>query len=110
MRDNTDENAVLLSNKIKAKEFGRRSYVVSAFTERQLFLEGYEYSVSPSDPIIADRRAHILNMFENNKDESAYFKKKGVTHLVLFKNLMDKDTKIYGNVIYENSAVVVTKL
>lgn len=110
VRDNTDENAVLLSNKIKAKEFGRRSYVVSAFTERQLFLEGYEYSVSPSDPIIADRRAHILNMFENNKDESAYFKKKGVTHLVLFKNLMDKDTKIHGNVIYENSAVVVTKL
>ena len=71
VRNHTDENAILLSNKIRAKEMGRRSYVVSAFTERQLFLEGYEYSVSPSDSIIANRRAHILNMFENNKDESA---------------------------------------
>lgn len=110
VRDHTNSDAILLSNKIRASKMGRRSYVVSAFTERQVFLEGYEYSASPKDSVIADRRAHILNMFENNTDESAYFKKNGVTHLVLFKNLIDEKTKIIGNVIYENASVVVTSL
>ena len=110
VRDHTEKNAVLLSNKISAKEMGRRSYVVSAFTERQVFLEGYEYGVSVNDPVISARREHIINMFENNTDESAYFKKNGVTHFVIFKNLMDKKIKISGEVIYENAAVIVTKL
>lgn len=109
IRDNVDNNAVLISNKIQLKD-GRRSFVVSSFSERQCYMEGYYYNVWKEDPVISKRHKLIVDLFEKKGDCSCALKEEGVTHVILFKSVNKKEPKVDGKVIYNDKAAKVIEL
>lgn len=108
-KDNIDKNAVVVSNKIFA-ENGWRSYVLSSFVERQVYLEGFLYSAGPNDKIVSHRLDLLKSFFADNYSAQGQLKKEGVTHVFVFKNLLKSTPKVRGINIFENSSVIIYKI
>lgn len=109
VRNHIEKDAVILSNKIQLKD-GKRSYVVSCYTERQSYMEGYKYSVSLKDPVISQRHKMVVDFFESQGSNSECLKNDGVNYVIYFKDVPQKEPKINGMVIFENKAAKVIKL
>lgn len=109
VRENVDKTAILISNKYVA-ENGFRTFVISAYTEHQTYMEGYFYSASIKDKTIRHRNDLLVRFFANDKSVQKQLQTEGVTHVVLFKNIQEAIPDIKGKVIYENSSVAVYAL
>ena len=108
-KENLDKSAVLISNKVFTEE-GRRSYVVSSYTERQTYLEGYLYSTSPNDKIIVHRLNLLKSFFLVDSFSLDKLQKEGVTHVILFKNIPDAMPNVRGVNVFENNSVVIYQI
>lgn len=109
-RENIDKHAILVSNKIFAKD-GSRSFVVSSYTEHQTYLEGYLYSASIKDPIICHRYSLLKSFFLSMEPSAlSYMKKEGVTHVVLFKNIPEAIPQVRGVNLFENNSVKIYQI
>lgn len=108
-KENIDKNAILISNKIFAED-GSRSYVISSYTERQTYLEGYLYSASSKDKTVAHRLNLLKLFFQNDFSAHNQLQKEGVTHVVLFKNIPKALPNVRGINIFENSSVVIYQI
>ena len=110
VRENIDKHAILVSNKIFAKD-GSRSFVISSYTEHQAYLEGYLYSASVKDPIICHRYSLLKSFFLSMEPSAlSHMKKEGVTHVVLFKNIPEAMPRVRGINLFENNSVIIYQI
>jgi hypothetical protein len=108
VRDNLPHDIVLATNKILAPE-ASRSFVTAAYTERQVYFEGYLATNLPYAEIV-DERINLLSAYYSGKNwAKEELISAGVTHAVLYKAFGSPNAQL-GNVIFENSAMVVYKL
>ena len=108
-RDHLPESAILLTNKGLAPVNGYRSFVTSAYSERQVFLEGSSSTIFPDDHFVSDRKDLISRYFKGDASARDELRRQGVTHVVVYKSLSDiafEDSKI----LYENEEIVIRTL
>ena len=108
VRDNLPDNIILATNKVLAPH-AQRSFVTSAFTERQIFIEGYEYSIIAYSKIATDRVALLSAYYNGDIDAKNTLLNEGVTYAVLFKAFHSPNS-ILGDVLYENNAMIIYQL
>ena len=109
LRNSLPKESILISNKVIA-DSGNRSFIVSSYSGLQTYLEGYEYSASKDDKVIRHRWETMKSFFYGDKESLSILKKEGVTHVVLFKNIPDAFPPVDGNIVFDNSAVVVYQI
>lgn len=108
IRENLSRDVLLLSNKLLASG-GSRSFLVSAFSERQTFFESYDYSNQNESTI--ERNLKVIMEFYNGSNESIeMLKLRGVTHAVVFKRVSDNLYPLGCKKIFENEDMVVVSL
>ena len=107
-RDNIPENSILLTNKIFAEQ-GRRSFWTSCLTEKQIFLEGYDFSNVNQKEIDLYKNL-TLSFYEGDSFTIHKLKEKGVTHAILFKNIQPNSIPQSCNVLYENSEIIIVSI
>jgi hypothetical protein len=108
VRDNLPDGAILATNKVLAPN-ADRSFITSSFTERQIFLEGYGYSIIAYSDISTKRIALLSAYYNGDTKAKLSLTKEGVSHAVLFK-AFNTPKKQMGNIIYENEAIAVYEL
>lgn len=108
IRDHIPSNSVLLSNKVLAEE-GGRSFVTSAFSERQTYYESYAYS-NQNQKVIENKLNKIKSFYYGGKDISDILKKEGVTHAIVYKNIYPNSYPSNNNIIFENEDLIVLEL
>lgn len=108
IRDNTQEDALLLSNKLLAPT-GFRSFYVSAYSERQCFFESYGYS-NQSEALIEEKTEMIRSFYNGENGSEEALRGKGCTHAVVFKKLHDNAYPPTCQIVYENNEVIVVRL
>lgn len=107
-RDNIPENSILLTNKIFAEK-GIISFWTSCLTEKQIFLEGYDYSNVNQKEI--DLYKNLTHSFYKGDSSTIHkLKEKGVTHAILFKNIQPNSFPQCCNVLYENSEIIIVSI
>ena len=107
-RDNIPENSILLTNKIFSEK-GRRSFWTSSLTEKQIFMEGYDFSNVNQKEI--DLYKNLTRSFYEGDFSTIYkLKEKGVTHAILFKNIQPNSFPQCCNVLYENSEIIIVSI
>lgn len=109
VREHLPESAILLTNKGLAPVNGYRSFVTSAYSERQLFLEGSSSTIFPNDHFVPDRIDLISRYFKGDASARDELRHKGVTHVVVYKSLSDisfEDSEI----LYENDEIAIRTL
>lgn len=109
LRDNTGPSSIVVSNKVLAEVGGHRSFILSAFSERQAYLEGYDYS-TVNDDMCKHRLGLIKSLYSGEKDSISLIKSEGVDYVVLFKNIGNSALSIDNCVVFENDAVKIFKL
>lgn len=109
LRDNTGPSSIVVSNKVLAEVGGHRSFILSAFSERQAYLEGYDYS-TVNDNMCKHRLGLIKSLYSGEKDSISLIKSEGVDYVVLFKNIGNSALSIDNCVVFENDAVKIYKL
>lgn len=107
-RDHIPYNSVLLSNKVLAEE-GRRSFVTSSFSERQTYYESYAYS-NQNQKVIKNKLNKIYSFYSGDKDISNILKKEGVTHAIVYKNILPNSYPTNNTIIFENKDIIVLEL
>lgn len=109
VRDRLPKDIVLVTNKVLAPE-GSRSFVTSAYTERQIYIEGYKFSNLPYAEIV-DERLELLSAFFYGEEwaKNKLITEEGVSHVALYKAFKEPQDYL-GNVLYENSAMVIYEL
>ena len=108
IRENLSKDVLLLSNKLLASE-GSKSFLVSAFSERQAFFESYRYSNQNESTI--ERNLKVIMEFYNGSNESMeMLKVRGVTHAVVFKRISDNLYPLGCKKIFENEDMIVVSL
>lgn len=108
IRENLQEDILLLSNKILASG-GSRSFLVSAFTERQAFFESYDYSGQNNSTI--EQNLSVITDFYNGSQESLeMLRVRGVTHAVVFKRVFDNVYPKDCKKVFENEDLIVVSL
>jgi len=106
VREHLPESAVMVTNKGLAPVAGERSYVTSAYTERQVFLEGYVSTIVPNDHFIPDRKELMKRYFSGDAAAREELKQAGVTHVVVYKSLPDVVFE-GGNLLFENEEIAI---
>jgi len=108
VRDSLPQDIVLATNKILAPK-ASRSFVTSAYSERQVYIEGYDFTNLPNNQLV-DERISLLDAYLNGekwaKDELL---SDGVSHFVLYK-AFNTSNEYMGKVLYENPAMVIYAL
>ena len=108
-KENLPESAILLTNKGLAPVNGYRSFVTSAYSERQVFLEGSSSTIFPDDHFVPDRKDLISRYFKGDASAREELRHKGVTHVVVYKSLSDiafEDSEV----LYENDEIAIRTL
>lgn len=106
VREHLPESAILLTNKGLAPVNGYRSFVTSAYSERQVFLEGSSSTIFPDDHFVPDRKELISRYFKGDTSARDELRHKGVTHVVVYKSLSDiafEDSEV----LYENDEIAI---
>ena len=109
MREHLPESAILLTNKGLASVNGSRSFVTSAYSERQVFLEGSSSTIFPNDHLVPDRIDLISRYFKGDVSARDELRHKGVTHVVVYKSLPGiafDDSEV----LYENDEITIRTL
>ncbi len=109
VRDNLPGSAILLTNKGLAPVNGYRSFVTSAYTERQIFMEGSSSTIFPNDHFVEDRKDLMSRYFNGDISAREELKREGVTHVVYYKSL----PKVAFNgdkLLYENEEIEIRTL
>lgn len=105
-RDNMPEGAVIITNKVLEKENGKKSFITSAYSERQVYLEGYVSTNLPNDHIVNDRIGVINSFFSGNLTARDSLVAKGVNYVVVYKNISDVNVD-KDKVLYENEEIII---
>ena len=110
IRDNLSPDAVITTNKLLAPN-GSITFVTSAYSERQVFLEGYAYANIPNKEYV-NRRIEILKRFYTGDISSVIdLANEGVDYAVLFKFIEHYNVVPSGlPLVYENDDISVYKI
>lgn len=108
-RENTPTDSIFVTNKIFGIN-GNRSFVTSAFTERQCFIEGSDYTSFPSSISKEERILLVKDVFSGNKESINLLKEKGVDYIVIYESIPYNLNKNECNVVYTNSKISVIEL
>ncbi|RRK32612.1 hypothetical protein EBB54_15550 [Schaedlerella arabinosiphila] len=109
IRDNTPNNAVLLTNKILYPD-SFRSFITSAYTERQVYIEGFGSTNLPNTQLVSDRISLCQSYYCGDEETKNILVEEGVTHAVVFKSKQDANIILPGEIVYENNDIVVLDL
>lgn len=116
IRENTEPNALFLCNTV-IHDDQYENYTAGAFSERQMWMEGWRYTggsskedISSDD--IANRRNIIKNVYQGNPQAISTVKDNGIQYIIWLKRYDKKETwcENLWNTIYENDDVVIYKL
>ena len=88
---------------------GSRSFWVSSISERQAYFEAYDYA-NVSKEMIEDNCSMISTFYEGNLDALHSIKKKGVTHAVIFKDIVPNGYPKTCKEIYKNDKIIIVEL
>lgn len=111
LRDNSDEDSIVVTNKILSKKESGRSFVVSSFSERQVFIEGDDYGAVPSYISKIERKKTVRSFFEGDLNAVNELKEYGVSYAVIFKSFFyDKKLEENAIIVYENPEILILKL
>ena len=108
-RENLPKEAILVTNKVLAPELGRNSFITSAYSERQVYFEGYVSTNLPNNHITSDRLGLLQSYYCGNTDAKRVLANEGADYAVVFKNISDFDTT-GETVLYENDEMKIIKL
>lgn len=111
VRDNLPENIVVVTNKIiEGDEYSSgRSFITSAYSERQTYLEGWGSTNLPSKDFASDRLKRTQAFFRGNIDAKNQLISEGVTYAILFKGMSSPNDNL-GKCVFENISMVIYKL
>ena len=109
LRENTDKASIVVSNKVLEEFGGHRSFILSAFSERQAYLEGYGYT-TVNDETREQRLELIKSLYSGEEGSVSLIKSEGVDYVVLFKNIGNNILNIDNSAVFENDAVKIIKL
>ncbi len=109
LRENSSPMAMVLSNKVLSSNMGSRSFWVSSISERQAFFESYDYS-NVSKEMIKDNSRLISTFYEGSMDAHYSIKKMGVTHAVIFKDIVPNSYPKTCKEIYNNDKIIIVEL
>lgn len=111
IRDNTDENSIIVTNKILAETGSGRSFVTSCFAQRPVFLEGDDYGAVPAYISKTKRKELVRKFFAGDANALDILKKECVGYAVIFKAfLYNPDVLTFGKIEYENEEIAVLSL
>lgn len=109
IRDNTDEASLLASNVILQTNQGR-SFVTGAFSERHLWLEGWEYGyVVRSEEEVLFQKDLMTRVMENDTKAVEELINDRVDYLIQIKRV-SPDFALdmqYGQLVFENDSVCI---
>lgn len=112
IRKNTDEDSLLVSNVMLRPNHGR-SFVTGAFSERHLWLEGWEYGyVVRSVEEVSRQQDITARAMENDAGAIETLISEGVDYLVQIKQISPGfrlDTQ-FGSPVFENNGVCIYQL
>lgn len=108
-RDNIPSNAIVLSNKVLSPIMGARSFWVSSLSERQAFLESYDYS-NVSDEVVNSNITLIKGFYEGDIDALKYIKAKGVSYAIIFNDIIPNKFPKACDVVYKNDKIMIVEL
>lgn len=108
IKDNLSQDVVLATNKILAPN-SKDSWVTSAYSERQVYFEGYSATNLPYAEIVDERISLLRSYFNGEIAAKEKLIEEGVTHAVLFKAFGESSTNL-GEKLFENADVVVYQL
>ena len=112
VRLHTPVDSLLLSDRMLASEDSKRTFAAGAFCERQMYLEGYDYSLADED-LVRQRVDQLTDLFADpgtaSADHTAFLQQEGVDYLLVTKWLHPDfalpDT--VGQAVYETASIVV---
>ena len=108
-RANLPQDAVVVTNKVLAPIRGERSFITSAYAERQVYLEGYSSANLPNNHLVPDRLFLISQYFSGDTSAREKLIKEGITHVIIYKSLSDNSTET-GDLLYENKEIIIRTL
>ncbi len=119
LRNNTPGDAVIAGDRIyytpSEVMMDARYYYYTAFSERQFYLEGYQYTNTSQknfEEIIQDKLEILRRVYQNDPDAIAALKQAGVTYLVrtdFIHSAFQLDPQ-YGRIVFANQAVTIYQL
>jgi len=108
VRDHTDKQDLIATNKIIG-DLGKRSFVSSSFTERQIFVEGTDYTAVEEMSDLQTRENMNLQYYQGNDSAYEYLKQYGVKYAILFKGISNPNIAL-GHIVFENESTIIYKL
>lgn len=110
LRELTEKDCILITNKILDRR-GTRSFVVSSFTERQVYIEGDDYGSVPSSISKDDRKSLVADFFTGNKFAYKKAKEENIRYAVVFKNFpYNENIEYFGSRLFENEKLFIINL
>ena len=105
-RAHLPQDAVVVTNKVLAPIRGERSFITSAYAERQVYLEGYSSANLPNNHLVPDRLFLISQYFSGDRSAREKLIKEGITHVIIYKSLSDNSAET-GDLLYENKEIII---
>lgn len=111
VRDNLPEDIVVVTNKIiQGDEYtSDRSFITSAYSERQIYMEGWGSTNLPSKDFSANRLKRTQDYFHGNLEAKKLLLHEGVSYAILFKGMSAPNNNL-GTCVFENNSMVIYKL
>jgi len=88
---------------------GARSFWVSSLSERQAFLESYDYS-NVSDEVVNSNITLIKGFYEGDIDALKYIKAKGVSYAIIFNDIIPNKFPKACDVVFKNDKIMIVEL
>jgi hypothetical protein len=119
IKENTKKDDVFLSNRqyLDVVNKNSRYYYYSAFCERRMYLEGYDYIYTSSkysnyEDLIKYRLSVINGVFHNEEKAVNQAKAEGVSYIIqsTFINSDFRLSQNYGHIVFSNDQTVIYKL
>ncbi|MDD2970500.1 MAG: hypothetical protein PHE02_00015 [Lachnospiraceae bacterium] len=107
IRNNTDEDALILSN-VMLQERQGRNFITGVFTERHLWLEGWEYGFGDKDiDMIEDKKAVIHSVMDGDVAAIDEISQAGVSYVIRIKRITPENELSGGRLekVFENDEV-----
>lgn len=110
IRENSASDDRVVSNKIFG-EIGGRSFIVSSFTERNVYFDGYEYSSIPVSIWEEGRQKVVDSIFLQGNMDREGIRNLNIKYLIVFTNLPHSETVLnLGELVYSNDDVIILKI
>lgn len=112
---NTNNDSIVATNKLSQDGTNdKRCHSLSAYGERHVYLEGYEYAVKNSKVDVSKNLYNNNMLFDDNI--SIKLKKKliddlGINYLFIYKNYGNNidSYRYFGDVVFDNSRAIIIK-